>query len=303
MSWDLLIHGGASAWPELAEPGFADGAKAGLRAALAAGAAVLAAGGAATAAVEAAVRVLEDDVHFNAGHGAALTRAGTAELDACWHDGATGVVGAVAGVTRLRHPVSAARLVAERSGHVLMIGPGAEQFCLGAGAEQAQPTDFIIPRAQADLAAWQASTGGRFPRGTVGAVARDTQGRLAAATSTGGLTGKRPGRVGDCPLPGSGTWADHQCAVSSTGDGEGFIRAAFAHTVATLVAHGQHPEEATAAGLAAVRRQLPHADGGAIVLAADGRWSLAHCTPAMARGRISHDQPAVVAILGDEALA
>jgi beta-aspartyl-peptidase (threonine type) len=294
----LLIHAGAGTLPpEQATPAGAAAARQGLRNALAAGSAVLRAGGPAADAVVAAVQVLEDDPAFNAGRGACLTRAGTIEHDAAWMDGASGRCGAVAGVTRLRSPVAAARLVAERSGHVLMAGPGAEAWCVEAGAATVDPAWFITPAAEAELARWRAEEAGRS--GTVGAVALDAQGRLAAATSTGGLAGKRPGRIGDSPLIGCGTFADEHAAISATGTGEGFIAAVFAHTVAGAIARGLAPEQACTEGLALVTRRLARARGGAIVLATDGRWAIRWSSSDMARGHWSPEASGL-ALRGDE---
>ena len=294
----LLIHAGAGTLPpEQATPLGAAAARHGLRAALAAGSAILASGWSAADAVVAAVQVLEDDPAFNAGRGACLTRAGTVELDAAWMDGASGRCGAVAGITRLRSPIAAARLVAECSGHVLMAGPGAEDWCLEAGAVAVDPAWFITPSAEAELARWRAEEAGRS--GTVGAVALDVHGHLAAATSTGGLAGKRPGRIGDSPLIGCGTYADEHAAISATGTGEGFIAAVFAHTVATAIAHGAAPEQACADGLALVTRRLARARGGAIVLAADGRWAIRWTSSDMARGHWSPSDSGL-ALRGDE---
>ena len=294
----LLIHAGAGTLPpEQATPSGAAAARSGLRAALAAGAAVLNSGGAAADAVVAAVQVLEDDPAFNAGRGACLTRAGTVEHDAAWMDGASGRCGAVASVTRLRSPVAAARLVADCSGHVLMAGAGAEAWCREAGALMVDPAWFITPAAEAELARWQADEAGRS--GTVGAVALDAHGRLAAATSTGGLAGKRPGRIGDSPLIGCGTYADEHAAISATGTGEGFIAAVFAHTVATAIAAGATPETACSDGLALVTRRLARARGGAIVLAADGRWAIRWTSSDMARGHWSPTSTGI-ALRGDE---
>lgn len=297
----ILVHGGAgTALRTQLTPEQAAAMRAGLRAALAAGGAVLSAGGGALDAVEAAVRVLEDDPAFNAGRGATLTRDGTVMHDAAIMDGATGAVGALAGVSHLRHPVSAARLIGERSGHVLMIGEWAEGFALSAGAEAADPSWFITDTARADLARWQADQSRIATRGTVGAVALDVSGRLAAATSTGGLTGKRSGRIGDSPLIGAGTYADDSCAVSATGDGEGFIAAVFAHTVATAVAAGAAPATAADGGLALVARRRAKATGGAIVLASDGRYAHRWTSDDLARGVWEGDGTSRVAVFGDE---
>jgi len=248
----LAVHGGAGL-VERTDAAFLALARAGLRAALAAGRGVLEDGGAALEAVEAAVTVLEDDPCFNAGRGSALTSAGLVEMDSAIIDGSSGRMGAVAGITALRHPVHAARLLLQHGPHVFMIGPGAEAFARDHGALSATQDWLITPRALLQLSRAQATAGALVPpRGTVGAVARDRQGHLAAATSTGGLTGKWPGRVGDTPVIGAGTWADERLAISCTGHGESFIRMVFAHSVAGAVRHGSSPREAVASALARI---------------------------------------------------
>ncbi len=293
----LIVHGGAGAIERARFGAERDAlARTGLRAALASGHQILAGGGDALTAVEAAVRVLEDDASFNAGRGCALTSDGRAELDAAIMDGSDGRAGAVACVTCLRHPVQAARLVMERTPHVLLVGPGAESFALAQGAERADQDWFITERAREELALVAAKQP-PSTQGTVGAVALDGAGRLAAATSTGGVTGKMPGRVGDCPLIGSGTWADQACAISATGKGEAFIRAAFAHTIAMLIAGGSDPGDAARRGLELVRRY--DGDGGCIVLRRDGRAAMVQDGD-MFRGIIGADGRARVAIFGAE---
>lgn len=281
-AWRLLIHGGAGDWAAR-DPAERTAAEAGLRAALQAGAAVLRGGGAALDAVQAAVLALEEDPVFNAGRGATLTRDGTCELDAAIHDGATGRAGALAGITRLRNPVVGARLVLERSGHVLMAGAGAEAFCQGEGAQIVEPGWHRTERAQRQFDRWRTRQS-LETLGTVGAVALDVAGRLAAATSTGGVTGKLPGRVGDSPLIGAGTWADAHLAVSCTGHGEAFIRCACASRLAMRVALGG--EVAPAARLALAEVGAQGGQGGCIALARDGTWHAPFTTKAMARGWI-----------------
>lgn len=293
----LIVHGGAGAIDRARLGPDRDAcARAGLGTALSAGHAILAGGGSALAAVEAAVRVLEDDPSFNAGRGCALTSDGRAELDAAIMDGSDGRAGAVACVSCLRNPVHAARLVMERTPHVLLAGPGAESFAIAHGAAHAAQEWLVTDKAREDLALVLAK---RPPptRGTVGAVALDGAGRLAAATSTGGVTGKLPGRVGDCPLIGSGTWADELCAISATGKGEAFIRVAFAHSVAGMIAGGTAPDEAARRGLELVRRR--DGDGGCIVLHRDGRVAMVQDAD-MFRGTIGADGRARVAIFGTE---
>jgi beta-aspartyl-peptidase (threonine type) len=277
----LCIHGGAGQWSdEIADPAQGAPVHAGLAAALAAGGALLAAGGSALDAAQAAVAVLEADPVFNAGRGGALTSGGWVECDAAIIDGRDGRAGAVAGLRRTRSPVAAARHLLDEGRHVLLAGAEGESWLHQHGVEACPPEWLVVERSRAELERWRAGDHGR--RGTVGAVALDRAGRLAAATSTGGLTGKRPGRVGDSPLIGAGTWADGAAAISCTGLGEAFIRAGFALRTALAVGGGVTPAAAAADGLARVSSF--GGTGGTIVLAADGRWELATSDPAMARG-------------------
>jgi L-asparaginase / beta-aspartyl-peptidase len=287
----LAIHGGAG--PARDDEG--DGAtrwarqSAGLAEALRAGLAVLAGGGAALEAVVAAVTVLEDDEEWNAGRGSALTAAGTVEMDAAVADGRGRRLGGVACVTGVRHPVQAARAVMDDGRHVLLAGPGAEAFARAAGLAFEPAEWFITDRRRRDLAL-RAPTGAPSAAppaaggSTVGAVARDAAGHLAAATSTGGRTGKLPGRVGDSPVPGAGTWADDAtCAVSATGVGEAFLRAAFAHEVdARLRLEGVDLDAACGEALAAV--SAAGGDGGCIAVAGAGPPVLPFSTALMHRG-------------------
>jgi beta-aspartyl-peptidase (threonine type) len=264
-------HGGAARWP---------GQAAGLGAALRAGLAVLADGASALEAVIAAVMVLEDDEHWNAGRGSALTAAGTVEMDAAVADGRDRRIGGVACVTGVRHPVLAARAVMDDGRHVLLSGPGAEAFARDAGLAFEQPEWFVIERRRQALANWLAAAGG----GTVGAVARDRAGHLAAATSTGGRNGQLPGRIGDSPIPGAGTWADDAgCAVSATGIGEAFLRAAFAHEVdARIRLEGVDLATACQEALAAVT--AAGGNGGCIAVTGEGPPVMPFTTELMHRG-------------------
>ncbi|HYM72770.1 MAG TPA: isoaspartyl peptidase/L-asparaginase, partial [Stellaceae bacterium] len=223
--------------------------RAGVAAALVAGRAILADGGSALDAVTAAVCALEDDPLFNAGRGAVFTRAGTQEMDAAVMEGRDRRAGAVAGIFGPRNPVRAARAVMELTPHVLLVGEGAMAFCRAAGlAFEERSYFFTEARRQALAATLAQEAEGRADadesrrHGTVGAVARDRAGDLAAATSTGGMTAKYPGRVGDSPIIGAGTYADNAtCAVSATGHGEVFIRYAAAHDVAARIGHKGQP--------------------------------------------------------------
>ncbi|MEO6773011.1 MAG: isoaspartyl peptidase/L-asparaginase [Kofleriaceae bacterium] len=220
----IIVHGGAGA----IEPERHARLREGVRLAASAGDAILAAGGPALDAVVAAVRVLEDDPEFNAGRGSALTRDGTVETDASIMCGATHRVGAVAAVPDLGNPIALARAVLDANEHAILAGPAAWRFAAEVGIVAAPPGSLVTERARARLAAKLASRSG----GTVGAVARDREGRFAAATSTGGITGKRAGRVGDSPVPGAGTWADGTLALSATGDGEAILRVALTRSIA-----------------------------------------------------------------------
>jgi beta-aspartyl-peptidase (threonine type) len=226
----IIVHGGAG---EVTADRFAR-LREGARAAAAAGDAILEAGGSALDAVTAAVRVLEDDPEYNAGTGSALTRDGTVETDASIMDGATHRVGAVAAVPDLGNAVALARAVLDAGEHAILAGPAAWQFAAEVGIAPAPAGSLVTERARTRLAKHLAAKSG----GTVGAAARDRAGRYAAATSTGGIVGKRTGRVGDSPIPGAGTWADARCAISATGDGEAILRVALSRTIALRIAAG-----------------------------------------------------------------
>jgi len=300
-NWAIAIHGGAGHWLRRNNAAGLIQARAGLRRALAAAATILAADGAALNAAIAAVRVLEDDPWFNSGIGAALTEAGTVEHDAGIMRGNDGAFGAVAGVRCLRSPIEAARRVLEDGRHVLLIGEGAEVFARAAGCDYADPALFITDQARADLQRWRKNQDPTVSKGTVGAVVRDNAGHLIAATSTGGLTGKRSGRVGDSPIPGGGTWADSRCAISSTGDGEIFLRTCFAHRVANAIATGVSSHSALNQGLAGIAKF--NAMGGAILVPANGSPIWAVVNGDLARGVQIAGTAAKVAIGADEEFA
>jgi len=256
------VHGGAG----LVTADRFDRLRAGVRAAADAGNAVLAAGGSALDAVVAAVRVLEDDPEFNAGTGAALTRDGAVETDASVMDGDTRRIGAVAAVPDLGNAVALARAVLEAGEHVLLAGPAAWQFAAEVGIAPAAPGSLVTERARRRLE--EAAAPREREGGTVGAVARDHRGHLAAATSTGGVVRKRSGRVGDSPIPGAGTWADREIAVSATGDGEAILRMALARTIAAYAASGMTVREASIAALTELRR-LTGGSAGVIAIGHD----------------------------------
>ena len=286
----IAIHGGAGGLPARGlSAARQQQYREGLAAALDEGYAVLEHGGSSLEAVIAAVRVLEDDPLFNSGRGAALTSEGGAELDAAVMDGSTLRAGAVAAVRHVRHPIELARRVMEKSRHVLLVGAGAEEFALEEGFELVPNAYFRTAERQAEL---DLLRGGRSvselmpsSQGTVGAVARDAAGNLAAATSTGGMANKRPGRVGDSPIIGAGTYARNGvCAVSATGHGEYFMRLVAAHHVCASVEYrGVSLAEAVRETLHERLRALGGA-GGIIAVDADGRISLDFSTEGMFRG-------------------
>lgn len=317
----LLVHGGAgvilrSTLPPELETAY----RTALRTALAEGHAVLEKGGSALDAVAAAIVVLEDDPLFNAGRGAALNAEGLCELDASIMDGRTLAAGAVAGVKTIRNPIRLARDVMDRSPHVLLVGEGAERFARGLGHAEVANTWFQTERRREQLREVQAAAAGLAANqtppelddnhgapppgehkwGTVGCVALDRSGRLAAGTSTGGMTNKKFGRVGDSPLIGAGTYAeDATCAVSATGHGEYFIRAGFARDVAARMAYAGESVE-TAAAAAIARVGALGGSGGAIALDAQGRIAAAFNTPGMYRGWRMSDGRDGIAIFQDE---
>ncbi len=287
--WKLVIHGGAGIIKRSGTTPEKDGEiRAALDHALATGSAVLADGGSAVDAVEATVRELEDDPHVNAGRGAVFTYDGRNELDAAIMDGRDRSAGAVTGVMETRHPVSLARAVKEHSPHVLLRGRGADQFSRDQGLEQVENSWFATAERRRQLDEMIAAKGDHFDAelkyGTVGAVALDSDGHVAAATSTGGLTGKRWGRIGDSPLIGAGTYADDRsAAVSATGAGEYFIRALAAYQAAELVKNGgQSLQEALQHTLADI--QSLGGTGGLIAVSAIGGTAWGFTTPGMYRG-------------------
>jgi beta-aspartyl-peptidase (threonine type) len=272
----VLVHGGAGAIAEERH----DVVLAGCRAAAEAGRAVLAAGGSALDAVQVAVRALEDNPEFNAGTGSVLTRAGTIEVDAAIMSG-DGRVGACAAVPDLPHAVDLARAVMDDGEHVILAGPAAWEFALAHGFARAAPGAMITPRARQRFEDARAARVKETSGGTVGAVAFDAQGRVAAATSTGGINYKRPGRVGDSPVPGAGTWADERAgAASATGDGEAILRVTLTRQLVDRIAAGAAP---SAAAEAAIGELVARTGGGAgaICVDRDGRFGAWHSTAVM----------------------
>ena len=330
--WSLAIHGGAGVIERAELSPERDAAyRAGLQAALDAGSAVLARGGSALDAVQAAVETMEENPLFNAGRGAVFTAAGKNELDSAVMNGVDRTAGAVAGLTRTRHPIAAARAVMEQSPHVMLIGEGADSFAASVGLEQVEPAFFFtesrwqalltalreagqpLPPRPADAPPEPSTLGKAVPLasineaplnerkfGTVGAVALDSQGRLAAGTSTGGMTAKRWGRVGDVPVIGAGTYASNAdgCAVSATGSGEYFIRATVARDICQRTSTGMGVQAAADAEIADVGSI--GGDGGVIVMGKDGTVAFSMNTSGMYRGEVGSGRASRVAIYADE---
>jgi beta-aspartyl-peptidase (threonine type) len=288
----IVIHGGAgtlsrhetsSSQEALYQQGLADALDAGFR--------VLERGGGSLDAVTAAVVSLEDNPLFNAGCGAVLTRDGVAELDASIMEGATLAAGAVCGLRHIRNPIQLARAVMEKSPHVMLVGEGAEDFARNQGLELVSNEYFRTPVRQMQLhrllqgsAEKENDLLAHGATGTVGAVALDAHGNVAAATSTGGMTGKRWGRVGDSPIIGAGTYAsNHGCAVSATGHGEYFIRAAVAHDICARMSYGKLPL-AEAAGQTLDHMKMLGGNGGVIAIAPGGEIAMDFNSDGMFRG-------------------
>lgn len=325
-SWAIVLHGGAGVIERKSmDPKTEAAYRAGLKAALDAGAAVLQKGGSSLDAVEAAIRIMEDDPLFNAGRGAVFTAEGKNELDSAIMDGATLKAGAVAGVTRTRHPITLARTVMEKSPHVMLIGSGADAFAAEKGLEHVDPSFFFTERRWQGLikqlkkenrpipprpaGAPQAPAGEvseiESPEahkfGTVGVVALDRQGNIAAGTSTGGLQGKLWGRVGDSPIIGAGTYASNSsCAVSGTGTGEFFIRLTVARDICALVQDKGLSLQAAADEVIQKRLTALGGDGGIIAITPDGQLAWSFNTPGMYRARLAEGGKLQISIYKDE---
>ena len=309
----LVIHGGAGVIErDQLSAAEEQAIRADLEAALEAGNVVLAAGGSALDAAQAAVVALEESPRFNAGKGSVYNAEGRHELDASVMEGHTRRAGAVAGVETIRNPVKLARAVMEHSPHVMMISAGAERFADTQPQIERVANDWFdteTRRAQLDqeqareraedVDADAENLRGKY-FGTVGAVALDTHGDLAAATSTGGMTNKRYGRVGDSPVIGAGTWADERCAVSGTGWGEFFLRNVVAHDIAARIAYGG--ATLAAAADAVILQRVPElgGDGGAIAVDRNGNIAMPFSTVGMYRGWIAVDGSRGTAIFGQE---
>ena len=302
--WKLVIHGGAGVIERARlTPEKEREIRAGLDRALAAGAAVLKRGGTALDGVDAAVRVLEDDPNFNAGRGAVFTHDGKIELDAAIMDGRTRSAGAVAGVTATKNPIGLARKVMEASGHVMLSGAGADAFAREQGLEQVDPAYFGTPERRRQLEIFKSGKVSaldlEYKYGTVGAVALDKAGHVAAATSTGGMTGKRWNRIGDAPVIGAGTYADDRaCAVSATGSGEMFIRVGVAHEICARVRMlGEDVGKAADTVMEEVK--AIGGSGGVIVVTPKGEMVYSFNSAGMHRGK-ADASGRKVAIFGDE---
>jgi beta-aspartyl-peptidase (threonine type) len=279
-----------------------------MTAALRAGHALLMQGKSSADAVVAALSILEDSPQFNAGKGAVFTHDGHNELDSAIMDGATLRAGAVAGVQHVKNPVLLARAVMEKSPHVMLSGAGAEEFAQSVGIELVDADYFrtesrwkqLQDALKKDAAGKLSVLDPSLHYGTVGALALDRAGHLAAATSTGGMTDKRWGRIGDSPIIGAGTYANAKCAVSGTGWGEYYIRTVAAHAICVRVANGESVRDAAAD---VINRQIPElgGDGGAIALDADGNIAMPFNTDGMYRGWVDRDGTRHVAILAEDA--
>ncbi|HSU86310.1 MAG TPA: isoaspartyl peptidase/L-asparaginase [Chthoniobacterales bacterium] len=300
MKFRMVIHGGAGTI-ERSEmtPQNEEAHRAGLEQSLNAGYDVLARGGSSLDAVEAAIRILENNPLFNAGKGAVFTHEGTNELDASIMDGRTLKAGAVAELKQIRNPISLARLVMEKSPHVMLAGDGAEAFAKKMGITFVDQKYFYTDQRWQELQKEKAKSGSgkeKDRHGTVGAVALDKAGNLAAGTSTGGTTNKEFGRIGDSPVIGAGTYANDQtCAVSCTGDGEYFIRAAVAHDVSAMMEYKKMSvKDAAQAAIDKVARL--GGTGGLIALDRDGNFAMPFNTSGMYRGSIGPNGKVMVEI-------
>ncbi|HSS47326.1 MAG TPA: isoaspartyl peptidase/L-asparaginase [Thermoanaerobaculia bacterium] len=287
--WALAIHGGAGTIPKNLPEAQKQQYLKSMTRALEIGRDVLTGGGTSLDAVEKVVRFLEDDPLFNAGKGAVYTHEGTHELDAAIMDGRDLSCGSVAGLKTVRHPISLARLVKERSPHVFMVGEGAEAFATEMKVERVRNDWFDTPvryqQLQEALQEERKAKQGKKDKDTVGAVALDTHGNLAAATSTGGLTNKRFGRLGDVPVIGAGTYANNRtAALSATGIGEEFIKHTVAHDISALVEYGGLTLQQAADRV--IHQKLKPGDGGVIGVGRDGSIVLVFNSEGMYRGAV-----------------
>jgi beta-aspartyl-peptidase (threonine type) len=321
--WGIVIHGGAGVISrDNLSPERESEVRLALTQALQAGHAVLVKGGSSLDAVSAAIRVLEDSPHFNAGKGAVFNHDGVNELDAAIMDGTTRKAGSVAGLRHVKNPIDLARRVMEKSPHVMMIGEGAEAFAKAQGVELVDPKYFYteerwqglqralqkereqqqaVPPGQpsSSLQPGYDPVSGDHKFGTVGAVALDQAGNLAAGTSTGGMTNKRFGRVGDAPIIGAGTYADPRCAVSATGHGEYFIRYTVARDICARVEYQQLPLPEAANHVVNDVLVKAGGEGGIIAMDRQGNVAMPFNSSGMYRGYMGEDGHAYVAIFKD----
>lgn len=324
VKWALAIHGGAGVIERASMTRENEAAyRAALSSALETGAKILSDGGSALDTVESTIRLMEDDPLFNAGRGAVFTAAGRNELDASIMDGSNLSAGAVTGVTRTRHPITVARTVMEKSPHVMLAGEGADSFAKDQGLELVDPSFFFTERRWQELEETLRKRGEPIPArpagapkpqatmprgpldehefGTVGVVALDSHGNLAAGTSTGGTTGKRWGRVGDSPIIGAGTFASNQsCAVSGTGVGEFFIRLTVAREICTLVQYQNYSVQQAADEVIQNRLNALKGTGGVIVISPKGDIAWSFNTSGMYRASTAAGIPSRIAIFKDE---
>ena len=324
--WSIVVHGGAGVIERKDMPPATEAAyRAAMKTAIETGAAVLEKGGTSLDAVQATIQYLEDNPLFNAGKGAVFTADGRNELDAAIMDGATLKAGAVAHITTTRHPIAAARAVMEKSPAVFLAGPDADKFAASTGLEEVPNSYFFTEQRWQGLVRELKKEGKPIPSrpagapptpakplamieppdahkwGTVGVVALDEAGNIAAGTSTGGLQAKLPGRIGDSPIIGAGTYAsNHSCAVSGTGTGEYFIRLTVAREICALVEDKHMKLQAAADEV--IHKQLEglHGDGGVIAIAPDGEMAWSFNTPGMYRARMSQGSQPTIAIYNDE---
>jgi beta-aspartyl-peptidase (threonine type) len=324
--WSIVVHGGAGVIERKSMPPATEAEyRAAMKTAIETGAAVLEKGGSSLDAVQATIQYLEDNPLFNAGKGAVFTADGRNELDSAIMDGATLKAGAVAQLTRTRHPIAAARAVMEQSAAVMLAGPDADTFAASKGLEQVDNSYFFTERRWEGLIKQLQKEGKPIPPrpagappaptkpvamieppdahkyGTVGVVALDQAGSIAAGTSTGGLQAKLPGRIGDSPIIGAGTYAsNHSCAVSGTGTGEYFIRLTIAREICALVEDKHMKLQAAADEVIHKQLEALHGDGGIIAIAPDGEAAWSFNTPGMYRARMSQGTQPTIAIYNDE---
>ncbi|HEY1501247.1 MAG TPA: isoaspartyl peptidase/L-asparaginase [Acidobacteriaceae bacterium] len=297
----LVVHGGVDdAGPGQLSAQDEAAVRAGLTRALAEGYAVLKRGGSSVDAVEAALRTFEENTTFDAGRGAVVDTDGVAQLDAAIMDGQTLKAGAVAAVEHIAHPISLARLVMERTSHVMLVGDGAEKFAQAQGIQLVPNSDFITAERRQKYEQWKAQHGTAVSshHGTTGAIALDIHGNLAAGTTTGGTSWKLPGRVGDSPILGAGTYASNAlgCAVSSSGTGEYFMRDTIAIDICHRSAYLHESIDRAADYVIHTELKQQHGDGGVIVLDRNGHFVGVFNTHAFWRGSIGADGKAHIEI-------